>query len=129
MKPKPVPKRQRAAGTQAVHRALHVLRVIARGRDQGVGLSAICRQSGLNKSTAHRLASALVAAGLVEAGRALQRLAIDGDDPAWALWCGVVGLGMETVSEVGADGAVERVRCRGVRARGRSLTVRVRAAI
>lgn len=56
----------RAAGTQAVHRALHVLRVIARGRDQGVGLSAICRESGLNKSTAHRLASALVAAGMVQ---------------------------------------------------------------
>lgn len=50
-----------------------------------------------------------VAAGLVEAGRALQCLAIDGDDREWALWCGVVGLGMETVSEVGADGAVERV--------------------
>lgn len=43
-----------------------MLRVIARGRDQGVGLSDICRQSGLNKSTAHRLASALVAAGMVE---------------------------------------------------------------
>lgn len=56
----------RAAGTQAVHRALSVLHVIARGRDQGVGLSSICRQAGLNKSTAHRLASALVAAGMVE---------------------------------------------------------------
>jgi hypothetical protein len=50
-----------------------------------------------------------VAAGLVEAGRALQRLAVDGDDPARTLRCGALGLGVETVGEVGADGAVERV--------------------
>lgn len=60
------PDPNRTAGTQAVHRALSVLHVIARGRDQGVALSSICQQSGLNKSTAHRLASALVAAGMVE---------------------------------------------------------------
>lgn len=45
---------------------MHVLRVIARGRTEGMSLSLICQQSGLNKSTAHRLASALVSAGLVQ---------------------------------------------------------------
>lgn len=56
----------RANGSQAIHRAISVLRCIARGRNQGVALSIICRQTGLNKSTVHRLTTALIINGLVQ---------------------------------------------------------------
>lgn len=56
----------RLSGTQAIHRAVNVLRSIARGRTGGTGLSVICQQTGLNKSTVHRLTTALIAEGLVQ---------------------------------------------------------------
>lgn len=56
----------RVSGTQAIHRAIKVLRCIARSRNEGVGLSAICRQTGLIKSTVHRLTNALITEGLVQ---------------------------------------------------------------
>ena len=55
-----------ATGTQAVHRAMNVLHCIARGRTTGIGLTEIARQTGLNKSTAHRLVQALMTEGLVD---------------------------------------------------------------
>lgn len=61
----PVPAHQ-VSGTQAVHRAVKVLRCIARSRNEGIGLSALSKQAGLIKSTAHRLTTALIAEGLVE---------------------------------------------------------------
>lgn len=56
----------RSSGAQAIHRAVSVLRSIARGRTGGTGLSVICQQTGLNKSTVHRLTAALISEGLVQ---------------------------------------------------------------
>ncbi|HEY9572597.1 MAG TPA: IclR family transcriptional regulator [Pusillimonas sp.] len=56
----------RVSGTQAIHRAIKVLRCIARSRNDGVGLSVICKQTGLIKSTVHRLTNALISEGLVQ---------------------------------------------------------------
>lgn len=56
----------RAPGAQAIHRAISVLRGIARGRSEGVALSVLCRHTGLNKSTVHRLTAALINEGLVQ---------------------------------------------------------------
>jgi DNA-binding IclR family transcriptional regulator len=63
----------RVSGTQAIHRAIKVLRCIARSRNEGVGLSGICRQTGLIKSTVHRLTSALISEGLVQQDDASRR--------------------------------------------------------
>ncbi|MBV2181143.1 MAG: IclR family transcriptional regulator [Castellaniella sp.] len=60
------PTMARSSGAQAIHRAISVLRGIARGRGEGAALSVICRQTGLNKSTVHRLTAALIAEGLVQ---------------------------------------------------------------
>src|SRR3546814_11458955 len=56
----------RVSGTQAIHRAIKVLRCIARSRNDGVGLSVICKQTGLIKSTVHRLTNDLISEGLVQ---------------------------------------------------------------
>ncbi len=55
-----------ASGAQAIHRAIKVLRCIARASNEGVSLSALTKQAGLIKSTTHRLTTALIAEGLVE---------------------------------------------------------------
>ncbi len=49
---------------QSIHRAAELLRVIARSRDQGVRLTSISRELGLNTTTAHRLLATLVQEGL-----------------------------------------------------------------
>jgi len=56
----------RISGTQAIHRAFKVLRCIAGGRREGRSLSAICAQTGLTKSTVHRLIAALINEGLAQ---------------------------------------------------------------
>lgn len=64
-KKSPAPLRQ-ASGSQAIHRAIKVLRCIARSRNEGIGLSALSKQADLIKSTTHRLTTALISEGLVE---------------------------------------------------------------
>jgi DNA-binding IclR family transcriptional regulator len=63
-------------GTQAVHRAMNVLHGIARGRTAGIGLTDIARQTGLNKSTAHRLIQALMIEGLVDQDRGSRKYSL-----------------------------------------------------
>lgn len=53
-------------GAQSVDRALALLGLIGRHSAQGVTLSALVAQSGLNKATVRRLLLALMRAGLVE---------------------------------------------------------------
>lgn len=53
-------------GAQAVTRALHVLRAVARTRVVGITLAQLVRETKLNKPTAHRLLLALIAEGMVE---------------------------------------------------------------
>jgi DNA-binding IclR family transcriptional regulator len=53
-------------GTQAIARALCVLRAVARTRTAGVNLAQLVRDTALNKPTVHRLLLALMADGMVE---------------------------------------------------------------
>ncbi|WP_025516081.1 IclR family transcriptional regulator [Bordetella trematum] len=47
-------------GTQSMRRALELLRVLARHQEDGIDLQGVMRESGLERSTAHRLLSSLV---------------------------------------------------------------------
>jgi DNA-binding IclR family transcriptional regulator len=53
-------------GAQSIARAMRVLRLVARTPQEGAGLLALTRDTGLNKPTVHRLLSALVAEGMLE---------------------------------------------------------------
>jgi DNA-binding IclR family transcriptional regulator len=53
-------------GTQAIARALCVLRAVARTRTAGVNLAQLVRDTELNKPTVHRILLALMAEGMVE---------------------------------------------------------------
>ena len=54
------------SGAQSVERALRLLAIVARDAENGMSLSAIVAESGLNKPTARRLLVALMRARLVE---------------------------------------------------------------
>lgn len=63
-------------GTQSVRRAFMVLRVVAAGGDQGVGLSEIAHATGLARPTCRRLLMALMAEGVVGQRSRTNRYAI-----------------------------------------------------
>jgi DNA-binding IclR family transcriptional regulator len=65
-----------AGGTQAIRRAIGLLRVLAMARETGYGLSDIARLSGMARPTAHRILTALIAEGLVEQKPATRRYAV-----------------------------------------------------
>jgi DNA-binding IclR family transcriptional regulator len=52
--------RDSTAGAQSLRRALALLRLLANGHEQGMRLSEVITQSGLERSTVHRLLSCLV---------------------------------------------------------------------
>ena len=54
------------SGSQSVDRALRLLAIVGRDPENGMSLSAIVAESGLNKPTARRLLLALMRARLVE---------------------------------------------------------------
>ncbi|WP_232462402.1 IclR family transcriptional regulator [Bordetella genomosp. 9] len=56
----------RVDGAQSIARALRVLRTVARTAQEGAGLLALTRETGMNKPTVHRLLAALAAEGMVE---------------------------------------------------------------
>lgn len=64
------------AGAQSIRRALAILRVLAVGRDQGLRLNDIVRESGLNRPTVHRILSVLAEEGLVQQHPQSRRYAI-----------------------------------------------------
>ncbi|AKQ55822.1 IclR family transcriptional regulator [Bordetella hinzii] len=47
-------------GTQSMRRALELLRLLARHQEDGIDLQGVMRESGLERSTAHRLLSCLL---------------------------------------------------------------------
>ena len=47
-------------GTQSMRRALGLLRILARHQEDGIDLQGVMRESGLERSTAHRLLSSLL---------------------------------------------------------------------
>lgn len=56
------------AGTQSVRRALTLLRLVAKHRDEGLRLAQVVRESGLDRGTAYRLLSCLVEEQFVDRG-------------------------------------------------------------
>lgn len=56
------------AGTQSVRRALAVLRLVAKYRDDGIRLVQVVRESGLDRGTAYRLLSCLVEEQFIDRG-------------------------------------------------------------
>ncbi|MFX5594955.1 helix-turn-helix domain-containing protein, partial [Acinetobacter baumannii] len=47
-------------GTQAIRRAIGILRILAMAREAGYGLSEVSRLTGLARPTAHRILLALI---------------------------------------------------------------------
>jgi DNA-binding IclR family transcriptional regulator len=54
-----------ASGSQAIHRAFRLLRLVADGAAEGARLAELAAAAGLNAATAHRILQALVEEGLV----------------------------------------------------------------
>lgn len=67
------------AGAQSLRRALQLLRLVADGPEQGANLTTLIQQSGLTRSTVHRLLSCLVDEHFVERDRITSnyRLGVD----------------------------------------------------
>src|SRR4051812_17626152 len=63
-----VPEPEFDQGVRSVSRALHVLCAMTPADRLGWSLDEICRQTGLAKSTAHRLLETMAACGFVERG-------------------------------------------------------------
>jgi len=71
----------REPGIQSLERAVAILRVLAQGHVEGVRLAEVTAQTGLSRSTAHRITSALIDLGLVDqepSGRLFPGLALLG---------------------------------------------------
>src|SRR6266851_347730 len=71
----------REPGIQSLERAVAILRVLAQGHLEGVRLAEVTAQTGLSRSTAHRITSALIDLGLVDqepSGRLFPGLALLG---------------------------------------------------
>jgi DNA-binding IclR family transcriptional regulator len=64
----------RENGIQSLERAVAILRVLAQGHRDGVRLAEVTLQTGLSRSTAHRITAALMDLGLVEQDAASGRL-------------------------------------------------------
>ncbi|HEY0849316.1 MAG TPA: IclR family transcriptional regulator [Bradyrhizobium sp.] len=60
-------------GTQSIHRAFLVLRVVSIGKEGGHGLNDIATATGLTRPTVHRVLAALMAEGAVEQRPKTQR--------------------------------------------------------
>ena len=57
---------QKVAGAQSIRRAVSILRLLAVGQEQGVRLTDIVEESGLNRPTVHRILRVLTEEGAVE---------------------------------------------------------------
>jgi DNA-binding IclR family transcriptional regulator len=64
----------REPGIQTLDRAVAILRVLAEGHRDGVRLGELTAQTGLSRSTAHRIASAMIDLGLIEQDASSGRL-------------------------------------------------------
>jgi DNA-binding IclR family transcriptional regulator len=105
------------SGAQSVDRALRLLAIVARDAENGMSLSAIVIESGLNKPTARRLLVALMRARLVEQDTQSRRYHLG--DEAFVLGVlasrrhGLLELSMESLralSEITMDSSFLSVR-------------------
>jgi len=70
--------RQKLRGTQAVSRALSLLRIISRAHPQGIGITELAAMAELDRATTYRLVSSLVEFDLVERDQArIYRLGVE----------------------------------------------------
>jgi DNA-binding IclR family transcriptional regulator len=83
-------------GTQAIERAVGLLRSFETHADAELGIMELATRQQLNPSTAHRIARALVAAGLLEQ---------DPDTERYRLGIGLVELGLLTLQRLGVEAA------------------------
>jgi len=63
----------KSAGSQSIHRAAHVMKVIARYGSDGARLNDIAKQTKLTRPTVHRMLKALVDEGMVVQGEDTRR--------------------------------------------------------
>jgi DNA-binding IclR family transcriptional regulator len=56
---------ERGGGTQAISRAMLVLRLVARGKADGVRISSLARTAGISYSTLHRIVNCLCDEGMI----------------------------------------------------------------
>lgn len=82
-------------GTQSVRRALQLLRLLALHEPDGLSLKEITLKSGLERSTAHRLVSALVEEQFIYRNTETKRLQIGID----AMQIGASALGNASITE------------------------------
>ena len=66
----------RRDGSQSIHRAIGVLRVLAMARETGYGLTEVASLTGLTRPTARRILTALISEGLVEQKAQTRRYAV-----------------------------------------------------
>lgn len=69
-------------GAQAIHRAMHIVRLLANNAGAGMRLTDIAGKLGLSPSTTHRILAALEAEGVVERVRKTRRYTI-GSELVW----------------------------------------------
>src|SRR5690606_39142954 len=77
-------------GSQSVHRALYLLKLVGLHHQDGISLANIVQRTGLDRATAYRLLSALVDAGLLERG----------DKKRYRLGLEAMQLGLKSMSRV-----------------------------
>jgi DNA-binding IclR family transcriptional regulator len=65
-------------GTQAIRRALAVLRILAAGREAGLPMAEVVQATGLTRPTVHRILRALIEEGIVERHQRTGHYAIGG---------------------------------------------------
>lgn len=53
-------------GAQSLHRSLHLLRLVSSRATDGIRIADLCRQSGMARTTVHRMLQALQSEGLIE---------------------------------------------------------------
>jgi len=84
------------AGAQSLRRALQLLRLLARHPDEGMKLTAVIRETGLSRSTVHRLLSCLVDEHFAERDRNTHayRLGIDSMQLGFASMHGAALIGL-----------------------------------
>lgn len=78
------------SGSQSVYRALHLLKLVGMYHQDGISLATIVEHSGLDRTTAYRLLSALVDTGLLERG----------DKKRYRLGLEAMQLGLKSMSRV-----------------------------
>ena len=98
------------AGAQSLRRALMLLRMLAQSEDEGLTLTTVIRETGLTRSTVHRLLSCLVDESFAQRDRMTRhyRLGIDSMQLGFASMRGAALIGlcrpaMQKIARISGD--------------------------